>query len=154
MPRTYTRRKKKGRPTLANAASIGTMQLSAYGYVYQIGSQSIAVGSPLAFSHNGPLRGITHTAGTSGINVGEDGVYNIAFSVYTQNNNPQDWAVAVNGVNRSRFNSAGQTISGITSLSLRAGDNVTIRNVATLPNPATLRSTDTTTAQVLIYRVD
>jgi hypothetical protein len=78
----------------------------------------------------------------------------MTFSVYTANNNPQDWAVVVNGTIRSEFTSAGQTITAATSLVLAAGDNVTIRNVNTLPNPATLRSGDVTTAYLLIYKTD
>jgi hypothetical protein len=122
--------------------------------VFQIGAETIAVGSPVTFSNNGPLSGITHTAGASGIGITLSGTYNLTFSVYTTQNNPQDWAVVVNGTVRSEFSSAGQTMTGTTSLVLNAGDNVTIRNVATVPNPATLRSTNTTTAYVLIYKTN
>jgi len=147
--------KKKRGPSRPNRPSgVGASGLVAWGYVYQIGTQTIAQGAPVDFSNNGPLNGITHTVGTSEIGITVNGTYNIAFSLYTTNNNPQDWGVAVNGIVRSEFNSAGQSITGITSLVLSAGDRVTIRNVATLPDPATLRPNSTTTAQVLIYKVD
>ena len=125
----------------------------SFGYVFQIGPETGAVGAPVNFSNNGPLNGINHTAGRDSIGITLDGTYNITFSVYTTNNNPQDWAIAVNGVYTARFNSAGQTITGTTSLNLNAGDRVTIRNVNTFPNPATLRSSDTITAYVLIYKI-
>jgi len=128
--------------------------LAAWGYVFQINTQTIPVGANVNFSNNGPLNGISHTPGTGTVTVDAAGTYNITFSVYTTQNNPQDWAVVVNGVNRQRFNSAGQTISGTTSLALNADDRVTLRNVATSPDPATLRTGDFTTAYILIYKVD
>jgi len=128
--------------------------LAAWGYVFQINTQTVAVGANINFSNNGPLNGISHTPGTATVIVAADGTYNLTFSVYTTQNNPQDWAVVVNGVNRQRFNSAGQTISGTTSLALNADDRVTLRNVATSPDPATLRTGDFTTAYMLIYKVD
>ena len=128
--------------------------LEAWGYVYQINTQTVPVGSNVNFSDNGPLNGITHPPGTATITVTAAGTYNLTFSVYTAQNNPQDWSVVVNGTARQRFNSAGQTLSGTTSLTLNAGDRVTIRNSGTAPDPATLRSGDFTTAFVLIYKVD
>lgn len=128
--------------------------LAAWGYVFQINTQSVVVGANVNFSNNGPLNGITHNPGTSRIQVTLAGTYNITFSVYTAQNNPQDWAIAVNGTNRARFNSAGQTITGTASLELEANDTVTIRNVNTSPDPAMLRTGDFTTAYVLIYKVD
>jgi hypothetical protein len=131
-----------------------TASLTAFGYVFQINTQTVAVGANVRFSNNGPLNSINHTPGTAGIEVTLDGIYNITFSVYTTQNNPQDWAVVVNGVVRSEFSSAGQSITGSTSLNLKALDNVTIRNVNTIPDPATLRVGNFITAYVLIYKVD
>ena len=138
----------------------GTAGLRAFGYVYQIGTETVALGSPVTFSNNGPLNNITHTTGTSSIGITVAGTYNIAFTINTSNNNPQDWAIAVNGSNLFEFNAAGQSITGIAALVLNVGDNVTIKNVGTVtPNPgggdfATLRLTDTISAAVLIYKVD
>lgn len=130
-----------------------TRGLTAFGYVFQVNTETIAVGAPIAFSNNGPLKSISHTPGASGIGITQSGVYNLTFSVYTNQNNPQDWAVVVNGIIRSEFSSAGQTISGTTSLRLKAGDTVTILNANTVPDPATLRSGDITTAYVLLNKV-
>lgn len=128
--------------------------LAAWGYVFQVNTQTIAVGAPINYSNNGPLSGVNHVPGASRIEVVQAGIYSISFSVYTAQNNPQDWAVIVNGVQRSRFNSAGQTISGVTLLSLNAGDSITIRNINTSPDPARLRTGDFTTAYVLILKVN
>ncbi|MDD2619516.1 MAG: hypothetical protein PHC92_02435 [Syntrophomonadaceae bacterium] len=137
-----------------NTPALPTASLASWGYVYQIGTQSVAVGSNVTFSNNGPLTAINHTPGNAAIEVALAGTYNISFAVYTTQNNPQDWAVVINGVVRSRFNSAGQSISGDTSMVLDALDRVTIRNVNTIPDPVTLREGDFTTAYVLIYKVD
>lgn len=137
-----------------NALGQNNAGLAAWGYVYHLSTQTVAVGESLNFSNNGPLNGINHPSGGDRIQVAEAGTYNITFSVYTAQNNPQDWGVAVNGTVRSRFNSAGQTITGTTSLTLNANDTVTILNVDTSPDPATLRTGDFTTAYVLIYKVD
>lgn len=133
----------------ANASSLG-----AWGYIYQIGAQTIAVGSNVTYSNNGPLNGINHTPDDSTIEVTMGGTYNIVFSIYTNQNNPQDWAVVVNGLPKSRFTSAGQTMNAATTITLEAMDRVTIRNVDTIPDPATLRTGDVTTAYVMIYKVD
>lgn len=128
--------------------------LDAWGYVFHVNTQQIAIGAPINFSNNGPLTGIVHQPGGSNIEVTAGGIYNITFGVYTAQNNPQDWAVVINGQVRSRFNSAGQTINASTLLSLNANDGITIRNVNTLPSPATLRSGPFTTAYVLVLKVD
>lgn len=139
-------------------ATPGTKGLIAWGYVYQINTEQVAVGAPVTFSNNGPLNGINHTLNTSGIEITVAGIYNIAFTINTSNNNPQDWAIAVNGINQAEFNAAGQSITGIYTISLNAGDNVTLKNVATVTpgggDFATLRTTDTITAAVLIYKID
>lgn len=141
---------------MENGAQLCSMSesLAAWGYVYQINTQTVAVGDSVNFSNNGPLNGISHTPGATHIEVSRAGTYNLTFSVYTSQNNPQDWSVVVNSVVRQRFNLAGQTISATTTLTLNANDRVTIRNSGTIPDPATLRSGDFTTAYVLIYKVD
>lgn len=125
----------------------------AFGYVFQIGPQTVAIGAPIFFNNSGPLNGINHNAGKDSLDITLNGTYNITFSVYTVNNNPQDWAIAVNGINTAQFNSAGQSITGTAALNLKAGDKVTLRNVNTSPDPATLRTTDTITAYILIYKI-
>jgi hypothetical protein len=136
------------------APYLNTSSLGAWGYVYQLGSQTVAVGSNVTFTDNGPLNGIVHMPGGPTIEVTMDGVYKIEFAVYTSQNNPQDWAVVINGVARARFNSAGQTLVAATILNLNAQDRVTIRNVNTIPDPARLREGDVISAYVLIYKLD
>lgn len=131
-----------------------TESIAAWGYVFQINTETVPVGSNVTFSNNGPLNGINHTPGSAGIDLTMAGTYNITFSVYTSQNNPQDWGIVVNGTVRARFNSAGQTMTGTASFTLEAGDRITIRNVNTIPDPANLRTGDFTTAYVLLYKVD
>jgi hypothetical protein len=118
-------------------------QARAYGYVYDYRTttaQSIATGSDVLFSNNGPLQGITHDAGSSNIVVSEAGDYEITFSVNTTGNNPQSWGIAVNGTVQAYFNAAGQSLPFTSSLlTLDAGDVVSLRNVGTIPNPANTR---------------
>lgn len=133
--------------------SIGK-SLAAWGYVYQISTQTVAVGDSINFSSNGPLFGITHTPGDTHIEVSSAGIYNLTFAVYTNRNNPQVWSVVVNSGVRQMFNASGQTFTGTTTLTLNANDRVTIRNSGTIPDPAVLRTGDFTTAYVLIYKVD
>ncbi len=137
-----------------NSLEITASSLSAWGYVYQIDTQTIAVGANVTFNNNGPLNGINHTPGTATIEVTLGGTYNIVFSIYTTQNNPQGWAVVVNGIPQSEFSSAGQTMMAATTLTLDAMDRVTIRNANTIPDPATLRTGDVITAYVMIYKVD
>ncbi len=139
---------------LVNSLEIEASALAAWGYVYQMGPQDIAVGANVNFNNNGPLNGIEHAPGSAAIEVTLSGTYNIIFSLYTSQNNPQDWAVVVNGQPQSRFTSAGQTITAAATLKLDTMDRVTIRNVGTIPDPATLREDDAITAFVMIYKTD
>ena len=141
-------------PTGPSGGGGGGAGLRAFGNVFQIGTESVPVGSDVTFGSNGPLFNMTHTLGTAPIVIGITGTYNIAFTINTSNNNPQDWAIFVNGVNRAEFNAAGQSITGLTALVLNAGEAVTIRNVATVPDPAVLRTSNTISASVIIYKVD
>ncbi len=151
MPATSKHPKKRGSIRHSGAAQ----GLAAFGYVFQVGTETVAVGAPVTFSNNGPLKGINHSPGASSIGITLKGTYNLTFSIYTAQNNPQDWAVVVNGIIIAEFNSAGQSITATTSLELNARDIVTILNVSTAPDPATLRAGDFfTTAYVSLYKVD
>ncbi|KAF1085298.1 hypothetical protein SPSYN_01434 [Sporotomaculum syntrophicum] len=129
--------------------------LAAFGFVFQIGTQNVPVGDDINYSNNGPLFNITHAPGEEGITVELAGVYDISFGIYTSQNNPQDWAVAVNDAIVAEFNGAGQTIVAAVTLDLNAGDIVTIRNVATGgAEGATLREEDTISSWVKINKLD
>ena len=134
-------------------AGTGGAGLSAFAFIYQIGTATVLVGSDINYSNNGPLLNITHTAGTAPIIVGLNGVYNISFIINTQGNNPEDWAIFVNGVQQLEFSAAGQSITAQASLSLTAGDFITIRNIATTPS-AILRVGNTVSTSVLINKVN
>jgi hypothetical protein len=132
--------------------------LAAFGYVFQVNTETVPQGSDITFSNNGFLNGITHATGTAQIGITISGIYNISFGIYTSNNNPQDWEFFVNGaappittIANSEFNNSGQTLNGVIQLALNAGDFITLRNIATLPNPAILRTTNTISAYVSIY---
>jgi len=132
----------------------GPSGLAAFGYVFQLGTETVPVGADISFSNNGPLFNVAHAAGTAPIIVNAAGTYNIAFAVYTANNNLQDWGVAVNNVVVADFNSAGMSLSAATTLNLNAGDVVTIRNVSTGAQEATLRTTSTISAWVQLFKVN
>ncbi len=84
----------------------------------------------MTFSNNGPLVGVTHIVNTAPIVVGSSGIYNITFTVYNTNNSATDIALAINNVNQALFKSSGsQVLSGEYTLSLNAGDSITIRNI-------------------------
>lgn len=127
--------------------------LEAYGWIFQSGTETVPLGSDINYSGNGPLLNITHVPGTAPIIVGLTGIYNIAFVVNSSNNNPEGYSIFVNGASRGDFTAAGQSITALASLSLVAGDSVTIRNSATVPDPAVLR-TSGISSSLLIYKVD
>jgi len=142
--------------TGGGTGATGVVGLAAFGCVFDFqatNAQSVPVTEDVLSNSNGPLHEISHTADTSDIGVNLAGVYKIDFAVYTMANNPQQWGVAVNGVVQSTFQAAGQGMVADATLSHNAGDIVTIRNVATVPNPATLR-TGATGAGVQIDKVD
>jgi len=137
------------------AGATGANGLAAFGYVFdnETPAQSIAVGSDVLYSNNGPLQLVSHIPGTSSIVVNLAGIYNIDFGIYTNANNPQVWGIAVNNVVQQVFNNAGQTLVASATLSLALNDSITIRNVNTLPNPAVLRA-GFNTAWVKIEKVN
>ena len=71
------------------APYLNTSSLGAWGYVYQLGSQTVAVGSNVTFTDNGPLNGIVHMPGGLLVEVTMDGVYKIEFAVYTSQTIPK-----------------------------------------------------------------
>ena len=114
-----------------------------YGYVYEneATSQTVAVNADVKFSNNGALQGVIHDAGSSIITVSEAGIYNLTFGISTFANNPQYWGIAVNGTVQQKFAGSGQTYPiGSTILALNAGDTISLRNLGTVPDPATIRA--------------
>jgi len=91
----------------------------------------IELGSDVIFEDNGPLSGITHTAGTTPIVVPDTGNYLIQYTVALTSNNDASISIAVNGTVVSSTSIPTQSVLGEFSdsalLSLTAGDSVTLR---------------------------
>lgn len=104
--------------------------LSAYGYIFNQGAQTVAVEAPIAFDMNGPLLGITHAPGGAGITVTSSGIYSIRYSV--SGVEPGQFAVFVNGARASGTvygSGAGtQQDNGLAILTLSANDVLTLVN--------------------------
>lgn len=130
------------------------MSLQAYGYIFQVGTESVPLNTNVNYSNNGPLLNIVHIPGTAPIVVGLAGIYNISLVVNTSLNNPAGFSIFVNGVSQANFVSGGQNLTALASLPLNAGDSITIRNTATSPDPAVLRTGTSVSSTVLINKVD
>lgn len=109
--------------------------IAAYGYVYELataGTATVAGGADVPFSDNGPLAGITHSAGTTTVTAAAAGTYRIDYGINITSGANSAIAIAVNGVvnastNVSMLEAAGKA-SGTAILNLAAGDVVTLRN--------------------------
>lgn len=97
-----------------------------------IASATVVGGSDIALSNNGPLTGVTHSAGSSTITVPTAGVYKIDYSVSITAGIGAAVAVAVNGsVDASSsipLLIATGNVSNSLLLTLAAGDVLTLRN--------------------------
>ena len=106
-----------------------------FGYGYELATVADATvvgGADVPFSNNGPLSGVTHTAGTTTFTIPTAGSYRIGYRLgYTAGVGAQ-LAIAVNGtVDASTpvtLNSSAGEVSGEAILTLAAGDIVTLRN--------------------------
>jgi hypothetical protein len=93
---------------------------------------TVVGGADIPFSNNGPLSGITHTAGTTTVTVPTAGSYQIDYSISITAGIGAAIAIAVNGtVDASTPITAlvatGELV-GTAILTLAAGDVVTLRN--------------------------
>ena len=115
--------------------------LGAFGYVYELPTlidATVLGGADVPFSNNGPLSGVTHTAGTTTITVPTAGQYRVSWYVnITFGGLGSSFAVAVNGTVDASTNvnsiAPGGEVSGNSILSLAAGDVLTLRNNSALP---------------------
>jgi BclA-like protein/collagen triple helix repeat protein len=113
----------------------GTLNITTYGYVYELATVADATvvgGADVPFSNNGPLSGVTHTAGTTTVTVPTTGTYKINYYVNLTAGVGSAIAIAVNGTvdastNVTSLVAVGE-ISGTAMLSLTAGDVLTLRN--------------------------
>jgi hypothetical protein len=89
-------------------------------------------GEDFPFSNNGPLSGITHTAGTRTITVSTAGTYLINYQVSIIGGMSAQMAITINGVvnNSTRVPFLVDTgnVSGTAIVALAAGDVITLRN--------------------------
>jgi hypothetical protein len=108
----------------------GTGGILAFGYIYNLTAQTVAVEASVVFDSNGPLSGVTHTAGTDTITVVSAGTYSITFSV--SGTEPNQFALFINGApNTSTVYGSGagtQQNTGQAILVLGAGDIITLVN--------------------------
>jgi len=64
-----------------DVGSTGPNGLSQYAYVYNLGLETVAIDEDVDCDHNGVRSaGITHAAGTAGIELAESGLYEVTFS--------------------------------------------------------------------------
>ncbi|WP_431603211.1 BclA C-terminal domain-containing protein, partial [Clostridium beijerinckii] len=113
--------------------------LAADGYVYEFATvvgATVAAGTDIPFSNNGPLSNITHVPGATTVTVLVAGVYEINYGASITAGIGSQIAIAVNGtVDASTPISAlvatGQ-ILGSAILTLAAGDVITLRNNSAL----------------------
>ncbi|MDT8717969.1 collagen-like protein, partial [Clostridium sp. 19966] len=133
--------------------------LAASGYVYQLATLANATvigGADIPFSNNGPLTGITHTAGTTTVTVVTAGTYEINYGLSITAGIGAQIAIAVNGtVNASTPIAALITtgeLFGSAILTLAAGDVITLRNNSAVA--LTLTLAPAVGAQLTIKKLD
>ncbi|NNJ33340.1 BclA C-terminal domain-containing protein, partial [Lacrimispora defluvii] len=119
--------------------------VTTFGYVYElatIADNTVPGGADVPFSNNGPLAGVTHTAGTAAITVPTAGTYQIDYYVDITAGVGSAIAIAVNGTPDASTNVvalvATGEISGTAMLTLAAGDTLTLRNNSGTPLVMTL----------------
>jgi BclA C-terminal domain len=130
----------QGPPGPPGPAGSGGTGLSAFGYSYHvatIANATVVGGADVPFSNNGPLSGVSHTAGTTTLTVPTTGVYRVSYVVNITAGIGSAPALAVNGtVDSSTAISAlvaTGNISGTALLQLAAGDVLTLRNNSAVP---------------------
>nr|WP_242980177.1 hypothetical protein [Hungatella xylanolytica] len=121
------------------------MGVTTFGYAYELATLADATvvgGADVPFSNNGPLAGITHTAGTTTITVPLPGTYQIDYYIDITAGVGSAIAIAVNGTVQASTNVtalvATGEISGTAMLTLAGGDVLTLRNNSAVPLTMTL----------------
>jgi BclA C-terminal domain/Collagen triple helix repeat (20 copies) len=108
----------------------GTAATVAYGYIYNLAAQTVAIETPVSFDTNGPLSGFTHTPGNAGLVVVSSGTYLVDFSI--TGDEPSEFALFDNGdpISGSIYGSGAgtQQNDGQVIVALSAGDVLTLVN--------------------------
>jgi hypothetical protein len=101
-----------------------------YGYIYNLGAQTVAMEGAVLFDSNGPLSGFTHTTGSASITVGSTSTYLVDFSI--SGTQPSQFSLFDNGspVAGATYGSGAgtQQDGGQVIVSLAAGDVLTLVN--------------------------
>ena len=97
----------------------------------------MAGGADVSFDSNGPLSGVTHTAGAAAVTVPTTGTYQIYYGVNVTAGTGASIAIAVNTTTDpstvvSLLVGTGET-SGTVMITLAAGDTITLRNDSATP---------------------
>ena len=113
------------------AGATGTNGLSEYAYIYNLDAQVVAIEDDISFGSNGVIVGtITHTPGTSTIQIGTAGDYSIWF--YAIGVEPNQFTLFQNGapVAGAIYGTGAGTQgnNGMVVITAAAGDVLTVRN--------------------------
>ena len=113
------------------AGATGTNGLSEYAYIYNLDAEVVAIEDDISFSSNGVIVGtITHTPGTSTIQIGTAGDYSIWF--YAIGVEPNQFTLFQNGapVAGAIYGTGAGTQgnNGMVVITAAAGDVLTVRN--------------------------
>ena len=113
------------------AGATGTNGLAEYAYIYNLDAQTVNIEADILFSNNGLIVGtISHTVGTSTIQIGSAGNYAVWF--YVAGIQPYQFTLFQNGVQvaGSLYGTSAGTVmtTGMVIISATAGDILTIRN--------------------------
>ncbi len=100
-----------------------------YGYIYNLGAQTVPVEGVVLFDSNGPLSGFTHTTGSASITVGSTSTYLVNFSV--SGTQLSQFSLFINGIPAAGTTygaGAGTQNDGQAIVSLAVGDVLTLVN--------------------------
>jgi hypothetical protein len=107
-----------------------------------IADATVVGGGDVPFSNNGPLVNATHTAGLTTVTVILAGTYQIDYSISITAGIGAAIAIAVNGTVDASTNVVALVavggINGTATLTLAAGDVITLRNNSAVPFTLTL----------------
>ncbi|MDD4298802.1 MAG: hypothetical protein PHS98_04165 [Bacilli bacterium] len=109
--------------------------IKSFGYIYTLAdseTDTIAGGSAIEFSTNGPLYNISHAIGAESITIKNSGSYLINYSINAQGNPNAIVALAVNNIvntsTRIKLLTANTHVFGTAILNLTANDTLTLVN--------------------------
>jgi len=135
------------------------VELSAYAYIYNVGTQEVPLEADVSFSNNGVIvGGITHTPGAAPIVIGSAGDYAVWF--YTAGGGSNQFALFQNGapVAGAIYGTDTGTSAnpGRVIISAAAGDVLTLRNHTSFTEIAVMTAGGTQTsvnAAIMLERI-